>query len=423
MKYYIIAGEASGDLHGSKLLEGILAKDSSAEVRFWGGEKMAAVCPEGLVVDYRKTAVMGFADVIRSIGTILRRLQFCKQDIAAFEPDVVIFIDYPGFNLRMAKWAHNHGYKTVYYIAPKVWASREGRIEQLRKYVDRLIIIFPFEIPYFKEKGLQADYVGCPLVDIVNESTGSAGALSGEAGGANAGSGAGETGETGAGKAGGAVAGAGSRTIAMLAGSRTSEIRTMLGPLQDFARRFHAKHPEYRFVLAAAPGRTPSDYPIDADLQGLVDVAFGRTYEVIRSADVAVVNSGTASLETLILNVPQVVGYVVGSGLSYAIGRMIIRVKFISLGNLCANKLIFKELIQDDCTGEKIFEEVERLVSDEAYRGEMLSEYAKVQAMLRGEAVETVEQKSGEAVEAACGNTEPAAYKAAAICCEVAREW
>lgn len=412
MKYYIIAGEASGDLHGSKLLEGILAKDSSAEVRFWGGEKMAAVCPEGLVVDYKKTAVMGFADVVRSIGTILGRLKFCKQDIAAFEPDVVIFIDYPGFNLRMAKWAHNHGYKTVYYIAPKVWASREGRIEQLRKYVDRLIIIFPFEIPYFKEKGLQADYVGCPLVDIVNESTGSAGALSGEAGGAVAGSGAG---------AGALAAGAGSRTIAMLAGSRTSEIRTMLGPLQDFARRFHAKHPEYRFVLAAAPGRTPSDYPIDADLQGLVEVAFGRTYEVIRSADVAVVNSGTASLETLILNVPQVVGYVVGSGLSYAIGRMIIRVKFISLGNLCANKLIFKELIQNDCTGEKIFEEVERLVSDEAYRGEMLSEYAKVQAMLRGEAVETVDQESREAVKATCG--EPAAYKAAAICCEVAREW
>lgn len=404
MKYYIIAGEASGDLHGSKLLEGILAKDSSAEVRFWGGEKMATVCPEGLVVDYRKTAVMGFADVVRSIGTILRRLQFCKQDIAAFEPDVVIFIDYPGFNLRMAKWAHNHGYKTVYYIAPKVWASREGRIEQLRKYVDRLIIIFPFEIPYFKEKGLQADYVGCPLVDIVNESTGSAGALSGEAGGAGAGE----------------AARAGSRTIAMLAGSRTSEIRTMLGPLQDFARKFHAKHPEYRFVLAAAPGRTPSDYPIDGDLQGLVEVVFGRTYEVIRSANVAIVNSGTASLETLILNVPQVVGYVVGSGLSYAIGRMIIRVKFISLGNLCANKLIFKELIQNDCTGEKIFEEVERLVSDEAYRGAMLSEYAKVQAMLRGEAVE---QKSGEAVEAACGNTEPAAYKAAEICCEVAREW
>lgn len=407
MKYYIIAGEASGDLHGSKLLEGILAKDSSAEVRFWGGEKMATVCPEGLVVDYRKTAVMGFADVVRSIGTILRRLQFCKQDIATFEPDVVIFIDYPGFNLRMAKWAHNHGYKTVYYIAPKVWASREGRIEQLRKYVDRLIIIFPFEIPYFESKGLAADYVGCPLVDIVNESTGSAGALSGEAGGADAG--AGRTGGAG-------EAGAGSRTIAMLAGSRTSEIRTMLGPLQDFARKFHAKHPEYRFVLAAAPGRTPSDYPIDADLQGLVEVVFGRTYEVIRSADVAVVNSGTASLETLILNVPQVVGYVVGSGLSYAIGRIIIRVKFISLGNLCANKLIFKELIQNDCTGEKIFEEVERLVSDEAYRGAMLSEYAKVQAMLRGEAVE---QKSGEA--AICG--EPAAYKAAAICCEVAREW
>lgn len=389
MKYYIIAGEASGDLHGSKLIEGILASDPGAEIRFWGGEKMAAAYPGGLVMDYRSTAVMGYVEVIKSLGKILGRMAFCKRDISEFQPDVVIFIDYPGFNLKMAKWAHNQGFKTVYYIAPKVWASREGRLAALKKYLDRVIIIFPFEVPYFEEKGLAVDYVGCPLVEIIAERVGTSGALNK------------------------------TRTIALLAGSRTAEIKTMLGPLQDMAAKIHAQpgYEDYRFVIAAAPGRRAEDYPIRAELRDIIDIEWGKTYEVLAHADAAVVNSGTASLETLIIGTPQVVGYILPSNITYAIGRLIIKVKFISLGNLCANKLIFKELIQKECNGEALYEEVMRLLSDKAYREAMLEGYGEVMEMLHPSSTQ-----SGPAAAAAADQTlaDSPAMKAGRICHNVA---
>ena len=386
MKYYIIAGEASGDLHGSNLMKGLYQEDPKADVRFWGGGLMNEVyihnqcqpssdakdgtknCAkgDGFVHDYKQGAVMGLTDVLKSAGTLLGNLKACKKDILAWKPDVVILIDYPGFNFRIAEFAHKAGFKVFYYIAPKVWASREGRIRKLKKYVDKLYIVFPFEIPYFDKKGVNYIYKGNPLVDAIDTS--------------NA---ANESREEFLQR---------NRLtnkpiIAMLAGSRTGEISTMMPVLTAFSRKMREipAYKDYQFIIAGAPSRSMKDYDkyMDPKDDG-VKVLFGQTQNIIRHAEAAVVNSGTASLETVLLGTPQVVGYIMGSNLTYNIAKHIVKVKYISLGNLIIDRLAFKELIQKDCNPDALVTEVRELIENKAYRQQMLDEYACIRKALGG---------------------------------------
>ena len=401
MRYYIIAGEASGDLHGSNLMKGIYSEDPQADIRFWGGDCMNSVwsifqnnpshsfgagptpCGQGgstvlkntphlpagergLVRHYKEGAVMGFVEVIAKAGRLLKNVDFCKKDILQWKPDVVILIDYPGFNFKIAEFAHKAGFKVFYYIAPKVWASREGRIRKLRKYVDRLFIVFPFEKPYFDAKGVSYIYKGNPLVDAVD---GSRAMLE-------------------------------SRTdfllrnklpdrpvIAMLAGSRKAEISTMMPVLTEFAAKMKAlpQYSDHQFLIAGAPSRSMKDYDpwLTDENRQYIKVLFGETQSIIRHAEAAVVNSGTASLETVLFNTPQVVGYITNP-VTYWLARKIVKVKYISLGNLIVDRLAFKEFIQDDCNADKLVAEIRELIEDPERRQKMLDEYAEIRTALGG---------------------------------------
>ncbi len=400
MKYYIIAGEASGDLHGSNLMKGIYAEDPQADIRFWGGDLMFSVwrrfqnnpshfyeagpspCVQGdstvlkptphteqldkngLVCHYKEGAVMGFAEVLAKAGKLLGNVKFCKKDILAWNPDVVILIDYPGFNFKIAEFAHKAGFKVFYYIAPKVWASREGRIKKLKAFVDRLFIVFPFEKPYFDAKGVSYIYKGNPLVDAVDGSR----AMN-------------ETREEFLERA----ALADRPIIAMLAGSRKGEISTMMPVLTEFAAKMHAL-PEYRnyqFIIAGAPSRSMKDYGpwLTGKNREYIKVVFGETQSIIRQAEAAVVNSGTASLETVLINTPQVVGYIMNP-ITYWIGRKIIKIRYISLGNLIVDKLAFKEFIQHDCNPDALVTEIRDLIENPARRSQMLADYSEIRTLL-----------------------------------------
>ena len=367
MKYYLIAGETSGDLHGSNLMRGLYAKDPGADIRFWGGEFMDAVFHEhqswtGLVKDYRDGAVMGWVEVLLKGVSLLRKLRFCKEDIAAWKPDVVILIDYPGFNFKVAEFAHKAGFTVYYYIAPKVWASREGRIRKLKAWVDRLYVVFPFEVPYFQSKGVPFTYLGNPLLDAVDASP----ALR-------------ETRQAFLERTGLPDA----PSVALLAGSRSMEIGQMMPTFMQLADRMHKERPQYQFVVAAAPSRTLADYERWLGDRPYVHVVFGETYGVLRHASAAVINSGTASLEAALIGTPQVVGYKVNA-LSAVIMRMIIRVKYVSLGNLIINRLAFKELLQENFTVDRLSEELHRLLEDQGYRARMQEDYAEIRRLLGG---------------------------------------
>ncbi len=365
MKYYIIAGEASGDLHGSNLMKGIYAEDPDADIRFWGGDLMKSVGGE-LVRHYKEGAIIGFVEVFVKARMLLGNVSFCKNDILEWKPDVVILIDYPGFNFKIAEFAHKAGFKVFYYIAPKVWASREGRIKKLKAYVDKLFIVFPFEIPYFTNKGIPFIYKGNPLIDAVD----------------------------------------GSRAmnetkqdflkrnsledrpvIAMLAGSRKGEISTMMPVLTEFAAKMSKipQYTDYQFIIGGAPARTMSDYEpwLTEENRKYIHVLFGETQSIIRHAEAAVVNSGTASLETVLFNTPQVVGYI-GNPLTYQIAKRIVKLKYISLGNLIIDRGAFKEFIQDDCNPDMILSEIRSLLEDDSYRTKMLSDYADIRNALGG---------------------------------------
>ena len=396
MRYYIIAGEASGDLHGSNLMKGIYAEDPQAEIRFWGGDLMSevwaaaqnratpmatgdgahdvgvggVVCEpatsSGLVRHYKDGAIIGFVEVFVKARMLLGNVSFCKKDILEWKPDVVILIDYPGFNFKIAEFAHKAGFKVFYYIAPKVWASREGRIKKLKAYVDKLFIVFPFEIPYFTKKEIPFIYKGNPLVDAVDGSRAmnetrqdflTRNSLDDKP------------------------------IIAMLAGSRKGEISTMMPVLTEFAAKMKAlpQYADYQFVIGGAPARSMSDYEpwlTDGNRQ-YIHVLFGETQSVIRHAEAAVVNSGTASLETVLFNTPQVVGYI-GNPLTYLIAKRIVKIKYISLGNLIIDRGAFKEFIQDDCNPDMILSEIRSLLEDDSYRTKMLSDYADIRNALGG---------------------------------------
>ncbi len=400
MRYYIIAGEASGDLHGSNLMKGIYAEDPKAEIRFWGGDLMKSVwsifrndpsqtslgpspcgqggstvskntpdltAPEsGLVRHYKEGAVMGFVEVLAKAGKLMKNVKFCKEDILAWNPDVVILIDYPGFNFRIAEFAHEAGFKVFYYIAPKVWASREGRIKKLKAYVDKLFIVFPFEKPYFDAKGISYIYKGNPLVDAVDDSQ----AMK-------------ETREEFLVRAGLVDR----PVIAMLAGSRKPEISTMMPVLTDFAAKMHSlpQYSGYQFLIAGAPARTMADYEswLTEENRNYIKVIFGETQSIIRHAEAAVVNSGTASLETALFATPQVVGYITNP-ITYWIARKIVRIRYISLGNLIVDRLAFKEFIQDDCNSDALVTEIRELIEDRQRREKMLDDYADIRNALGG---------------------------------------
>ena len=400
MKYYIIAGEASGDLHGSNLMKGIYAEDPQADIRFWGGDLMESVwtafrndpsqtglgpspCGQGgstvsettpdltatdsgLVRHYKEGAVMGFVEVIAKARKLLGNVSFCKKDILAWNPDVVILIDYPGFNFKIAEFAHKAGFKVFYYIAPKVWASREGRIRKLKAYVDKLFIVFPFEKPYFDAKGISYIYKGNPLVDAVDNSQ----AMH-------------ETRTQFAQR----CAIPDKPFIAMLAGSRKNEISTMMPVLTEFASKMHniAQYSDYLFIIAGAPARTIQDYEpwLTDENRKYIRVMFGQTQSIIRHAEAAVVNSGTASLETVLFNTPQVVGYITNP-LTYWVAKKIVKIRYISLGNLIVDKLAFKEFIQQDCNSDALTAEIRDLIENDSRRQKMLDEYAEIREALGG---------------------------------------
>lgn len=374
MKYYIIAGEASGDLHGSNLMKGIYAEDPEAEIRFWGGDLMLNAWQDleaggrnsGLVRHYKDGAVMGFVEVLAKARELLGNVSFCKKDILQWKPDVVILIDYPGFNFKIAEFAHNAGFKVFYYIAPKVWASREGRIKKLKAYVDKLFIVFPFEKPYFDSKGISYIYKGNPLVDAVDCSR----AMN-------------ETRED-------FFVRAGLENkpfIAMLAGSRKPEISTMMPVLTEFASKMRQipEYSEYQFLVAGAPARSMADYEpwLTEDNKRYIKVLFGETQSIIRNAEAAIVNSGTASLETALFGTPQVVGYITNP-LTYWIARKIVKITYISLGNLIIDKLAFKEFIQKECNADALVKEIRELIENEDRRNRMLDDYSDIRAALGG---------------------------------------
>ena len=370
MKYYIIAGEASGDLHGSNLMRGLYQEDPAADIRFWGGDMMNEVYKEhqdgvGLVQDYKDGAIIGFIQVALKARSYFEKFKRCFADISSWNPDVVILIDYPGFNFRVAEWAHNKGFKVYYYIAPKVWASREGRIKKLKAFVDKLFIVFPFEIPYFTNKGIDFIYKGNPLIDAIDNSV----ALK-------------ESREEFLRR----NSLPDSPVIALMAGSRTGEISSMMPVFMEFADKMHAlpEYADYQFIVAAAPSRSMSDYSkYVSGREVYVKVVFGQSYAVLRHAAAAVVNSGTASLETALIGTPQVVAYK-GAAINFVIAKQIIKIRFISLGNLILNRTCFRELLQFYFTPDNVLQEVLRMIEDTEYRENMLAGYQEIRNALGG---------------------------------------
>lgn len=327
LRYYLIAGEASGDLHGANLIRVIKEMDPAAEFRAWGGDLMAEAGAE-IVKHYRDLAFMGFVDVVKNLGTILGNLKFCKQDISAFRPGRLILIDYPGINLRVAKWARLEGYDITYYITPQVWAWHASRVHQIKANVDRLLVILPFEKAFFAKYGVTANFVGHPLLDVVQEAEATA-----ENNFANA----------------------DSPIIALLPGSRRQEISAGL-PIMLAAA---AHHPEYQYVIAGAPAQERSFYEgliAKATLRPLrVEIVHGQTYDLLLGARAAMVTSGTATLETALFGVPQVVCYR-GNWLNYQIAKRLVakRIKYISLVNLVMDAPVVPELIQGDFNAQNL---------------------------------------------------------------------
>ena len=349
MKYYIIAGEASGDLHGSNLIKELKKLDRSAVIRCWGGDKMQQAGAD-LVKHYRDLAFMGFWEVIKNIFTILRNLKFCKKDIEQFQPDTLILIDYPGFNLRIAKWAKQNGLRIIYYISPQVWAWKENRVKMMKQCIDKMIVILPFEKDYFKNKwNWEVEYVGHPLVEVVDsqQSTVNSQKFSEKP------------------------------IVALLPGSRKQEILKKLPVMLEVSRSF----PSYQFIVAKAPGVDDDFYSSLLTPYDNVSAVSGKTYDLLMQAKAALVTSGTATLETALFAVPEVVCYK-GSSISYQIAKRVIRVKFISLVNLIMDKMVVKELIQHDMNVKNLEHELNELLTNNNRIGQLKKDYAGLKSKL-----------------------------------------
>lgn len=365
MKFYVIAGEASGDMHGANLMKALLEQDTKTEFQFWGGDKMAQLS-DGLVKHIRDLAFMGFFEVLMNIRTIAKNFRFCKEDILNYKPDALILIDYPGFNLRIAEWAKDNGIKVYYYISPQVWAWKQSRVHKIKKFVDKMYVILPFEKDFYKQFDYDVEYVGHPLLDEI-ESFKEQRALS-------------------------SVEFRSKYNlserpiIAVLPGSRNQEIKMklpiMLKALGDYRK--------YQVVVAGAPTQTIEYY--QQFVKNGVRVVKNDTYNLLNNSAFAVVTSGTATLETALFKVPEVVCYK-GSSLSYQIAKRLVKIDYISLVNLIAGKEVVKELIQNECTPENIQKELDLLIEDSEYREKMLKEYNNLDSLLgKGGASEKVAQ-------------------------------
>lgn len=336
MKYYLIAGEASGDLHGSYLMRELKIADSQADFRCWGGELMAAAGGD-LQKHYRELAFMGFWEVITNLRTILGNFKLCKADILAYQPDVLVLIDYPGFNLRMAKWAKEQGIKVFYYISPQIWAWHSSRVHKIKAHVDQMFVILPFEEAFYAKYDMKVDFVGHPLLDVVADRPADANFLDKHQLTA-------------------------APLIALLPGSRKQEINRMLSVMLAVASRF----PQWQFVVAGAPSQEDAYYDSLFQQYGQpanVKLITGETYTLLQQADAALVTSGTATLETALLDCPQIVCYQ-GSPLSYAIAKRVINVEYISLVNLIMDEPLVLELIQADFNEERLATELPSLLGE-----------------------------------------------------------
>jgi lipid-A-disaccharide synthase len=359
MKYYIIAGEASGDLHGSNLISELKKNDPAASIRCWGGDKMQEAGAV-LVKHYRELAFMGFAEVLMNLRTIFRNLDFCKEDILQYQPDALILIDYPGFNLRIAKWAKqqelfkNPSRKIIYYISPQVWAWKANRVKSMKQCIDKMLVILPFEKEYYRNKwNWEVEYVGHPLLEAVGSSQLVPIAI------------------------GSSSQFADKPVIALLPGSRKQEILKKLPIMLEVSKDY----PGYQFIVAKAPGMEESFY--DDLLKDYNNVSYvaNQTYALLRQSTAALVTSGTATLETALFGVPEVVCYK-GSWLSYQIGKRLVDIKYISLVNLIMDKPVVKELIQDELTAENLKRELDDILHNEARKKQLQTDYAALKRLL-----------------------------------------
>ncbi|MFY8009567.1 MAG: lipid-A-disaccharide synthase [Flavobacterium sp.] len=354
MKYYIIAGEASGDLHGSNLMKALYQEDATAEIRFWGGDLMQSVGGT-LVKHYRDLAFMGFAEVVMNLKTILNNIKFCKSDIEKFQPDVIIFIDYPGFNMRIAKWAKQKGIKTHYYIAPQIWAWKENRIKAVKRDFDKLFVILPFEKDFFEKKHhFPVDFVGHPLIDAIHNRKPTDESVFRKENALDE-----------------------RPIIALLPGSRKQEIAKMLGVMLSVVADF----PAYQFVIAGAPSQEYAFYEQFLSHQNVKFIS-NKTYDLLSIAKAALVTSGTATLETALFKVPEVVCYK-GSWISYQIAKRIITLKYISLVNLIMDEAVVTELIQDEFNTGNLKKELQKLL-DENHKKALLAQYDLLETKLGG---------------------------------------
>ena len=346
MKYYIIAGEASGDLHGSNLIKEIKLLDNAASSRCWGGDKMEAAGAT-LVKHYRDLAFMGFVEVLKNLKTIFNNLDFCKKDILTYKPDALILIDYPGFNLRIAKWAKQQGLRVIYYISPQVWAWKENRVNTIKRDVDKMLVILPFEKDFYKKWDFEVEYVGHPLVDVISNF------YSDEKLFAN------------------------KNVIALLPGSRKQEILKKLPIMLEASRNF----PTYHFVIAKAPGIEESFYNDLLAPYSNVSYVVNKTYRLLSESKAALVTSGTATLETALFGVPEIVCYK-GNNISYQIAKRLVKIKYICLVNLIMDKEVVKELIQGELTVDNITKELNEILSNPVKQQQLKNDYAFLKDLL-----------------------------------------
>ncbi|MGB3591251.1 MAG: lipid-A-disaccharide synthase [Nonlabens sp.] len=354
MKYYLIAGEASGDLHGSMLMKELKTQDPSSQFRYWGGDLMSAQGGH-LVKHYKDLAFMGFVEVLSNLSTILKNIRICKEDIEAFEPDVIIYIDYPGFNFRIMKWAHVKGYKNHYYISPQIWAWKESRIKAIKRDVDHMYVILPFEKDFYEQKHkFPVHFVGHPLIDAISTRPVVNHKEFLEEHGLDE-----------------------RPLIALLPGSRKQEIRKMLSVMLKMVDRF----PDYQFIIAGAPGQDKSFY--STYLKNYpVTLVMNRTYDLLSLSHAALVTSGTATLETALFKVPQVVCYK-GSSISYHIAKRIVKLDYISLVNLIIDAPVVTELIQRDFNKQRLDVELGAIL-DPTQRNRIFADYYELEKKLGG---------------------------------------
>ncbi len=353
MKYYIIAGEASGDLHASNLIKALKKLDRKADFRAWGGDLMHEQGAE-IVKHFEELAFMGFAEVLMNLRTILGNMAFCKKDILSYKPDVLILVDYPGFNIPIAKFAHKHGIKVHYYISPQVWAWKKGRVHTLKRVVDKMLVILPFEKDFYAGYDFDVDFVGHPLLDALEKRSRQTRHFIVDNGLSD------------------------KPIIALLPGSRKQEISRMLKVMVKMVDIF----PDYQFVVGAAPSVDASFY--DKYLQNKpVSLVLNQTYSLLQHAEAALVTSGTATLETALFGVPEVVCYK-GNRISYEIARRIVKVDYISLVNLVMKREVVKELIQDDFNPKKLEVELRAILLDKERRAQLATDYASLREKLGG---------------------------------------